>query len=239
MGVSAVVGPLAIFHPQARYSAVVCLWVHLMPWKRKKCWTADALCRLEPSVTPQYDSELYLGSPEASIPREEESSEGEIPVTGDYLRAQLVQRGLSQTAKPARESLVQIRLASHATDCGDRVHDLPGSRARCLSSVQCVRTSQSSGAVLGASVPAGPSASRRIQLAVRPSALVWELGQSRQPLFRAHTQCVRRRTAAPRPDVSLCVSRVRAPAASACEFCDSGAPGKESTWRRAKHPKSD
>ena len=41
--------------------------------------------------------------------------------------------------------------------------------------------------------------------------------------------------AAPRPKVPLCVSRVHAPAASACEYGDSGAPGKESSWRRAKN----
>ena len=37
------------------------------PWKRKKCWTADALCRLHSSFTPQYASEQDLGSPEALI----------------------------------------------------------------------------------------------------------------------------------------------------------------------------
>ena len=58
------------------------------------------------------------------------------------------------------------------------MHDLPGSRARCFSSVQSVRTAQSWGALLGAMVPVGPSASRRIPLAVKSSALVWELGQS-------------------------------------------------------------
>ena len=60
------------------------------------------------------------------------------------------------------------------------MRDPPGSRARCLSSVQCVRTSQSRGAPLGAS-----------ELAVRSSALVWEL--SRQLLFRAHRQYLRLR----------------------------------------------
>ena len=33
-----------------------------MPWKRKRCWTADAFCRLDSSLTPQYDSEQDLGS---------------------------------------------------------------------------------------------------------------------------------------------------------------------------------
>ena len=46
-----------------------------MPWKRKRCWTADASCRLDSSFTPQYDSELDLGSPEALIHRDEESSD--------------------------------------------------------------------------------------------------------------------------------------------------------------------
>ena len=35
---------------------------------RKRCWTADTLSRLDSSLTPQYDSEPDLGSPEALIP---------------------------------------------------------------------------------------------------------------------------------------------------------------------------
>ena len=73
------------------------------------------------------------------------------------------------------------------------MHDPPVSRVRCLSSVQFVRTSQSRGAPHGASVPASTSASRRIPLAVRSSTVVWELGQSRQLLLRAHRQCPRLR----------------------------------------------
>ena len=74
---------LSNLFPQTRYSAVVCLWVPTMPWKRKKCWTADALCPLDPSLTPQYDSELGLGSPEALIPRDEEPREEDIPFDRD------------------------------------------------------------------------------------------------------------------------------------------------------------
>ena len=59
--------------------------------------------------------------------------------------------------------------------------------------VSRIPSSTGSGPSLGAMVPAGPSASRRIQRAVRSSALVWELGQSRQPLFRAHRQYLRLR----------------------------------------------
>ena len=92
-------------------------------------------------------------------------------------------RGASEdkTRKPARESPVQIRWALLARNFGDRMHDSPGSRACCFSSVQCVRTAQSTGALPGAMVPVGPYASQRFPLAVRFSALVWELGQSRQP----------------------------------------------------------
>ena len=81
--------------------------------------------------------------PRRGIQRGRQTVPTEIPVTGDYLSAQAVRRGLSQSAKPARESPVPIRLASLAWNCGDRVHDPPGSRARCFSSVQGVRTAQS------------------------------------------------------------------------------------------------
>ena len=203
-----------------------------MPRERKRCWTVDAWCGLDSSFAPQYDSEQDHGSPKALIPRDEESSEEDGPfpprflLQGDYLRAQPVRRGLSQPAEPARESSVQIRLA-------------------------CAGTSQLRGAPLGAMVLVGLSASRRIQLAIRSSALVGELGQSRQPppvpgaqtvsttQTRTVGNCVGKRTqsgrkAAPRPDVSFCVSLMRPPVASACKYNDSGAPGKESSRHRAK-----
>ena len=42
--------------------------------------------------------------------------------------------------------------------------------------------------------PVGPSAARRFPLAARFSELVWELGQSRQPLLWAHRQYLRLRS---------------------------------------------
>ena len=71
------------------------------------------------------------------------------------------------------------------------MHDTPGSRARCFSSVQCVRAAHSRRAPRSASVLVGPSASRRIPLAVRSNALLWGLGQNRQPLLWAHRQYLR------------------------------------------------
>ena len=98
---------------QARCSAVLCLLVPIMPWKRKRCWTADALCPLDSSVTPQYDSELDLGSPEALIPprggiqRRRQTVLTAISASGDHLRAQPV------PTKPARESSVAQDSGGH------------------------------------------------------------------------------------------------------------------------------
>ena len=97
-----------------------------------------------------------------------------------------MRRGLSEPAKPARECSVKIRLALFTRSCSHGMRDPLHSRIRRHSPVQRVRTSQLRGAPLGASVLAGPSASRRVQLATRSSALVWELGHSRQPRFRAN-----------------------------------------------------
>ena len=187
--------------PQARYTTVVRFWVPTMPWrKKKKCWSADASGRLDLSLTPQYGSEQDLGSPEALIPRDEESIEEDRPfpsevfVTGGYLRAQPIRRGLAQPAKRAGESPVEVRLALLARNFEDSMHDSPGSRACCFSSVLCVRTAQSTGALPGTMVPVGPYASRRFPLAVRFSVLVWELGQSRQLLFWTHRQYLRLRS---------------------------------------------
>ena len=70
---------------QTRYSAISCFREPDMPWKRKRCWTAGALCRLDSSFTPEYDSEQDLGSPEALIPRGEEASEDDKPFQPRFL----------------------------------------------------------------------------------------------------------------------------------------------------------
>ena len=148
--------------------------------EKKEVRTEDA-CRLDSSFAPQYGSEQDLGSPEALILQDEESSEENRPFLPRFLLQEIIfahspYEGLLQSAKPARESPVQIRLASLERNCGDRMHDPPSSRARCLSSVQHMRTSQESSHRRVS--PASPSASRRLSLAVRTSALVWGLGQS-------------------------------------------------------------
>ena len=196
--------------------------------------------KFRPAVRERTRSRISPGThlTRRGIQRGRKTVPTEISAAGDDLRAQPVRRGLSQPAKPSRESSVQTRLASLARGCRKRMRDPADSRVRCLSSVQRVRTSQFRGAFLSMSVLAGPSASRRIQLAARSSALVWEPGQSRQPLFRAHRQCLRlrsepleiasgrgRRMVAKQRfgPVSPSISLVRASAASACEWCDSGA----------------
>ena len=161
-----------------RSSAAVSLKPHIRLWcvsgcqschgKRKKCRTADALCRLDPSLTPQYDSELDLGSPEALIPRDEESSEEEqtVPtemlVARDYLRAQPVEgvfhnRPCLQVNLLCRSDWLRMRGIAE-TEC----MILPVRELAAFSLVQCMRPAQSRGALLGAMVPVGPSASRRI-----------------------------------------------------------------------------
>ena len=87
-----------------------------------------------------------------------------ISSTEDHLRAQSV------PTKLARESLVQIRLASLARNCGDECMILP---VRELTAFPHVRTSESRGAPHCASVPAGPGASRRIPLTAQPDPVPW------------------------------------------------------------------
>ena len=71
-----------------------------------------------------------------------------------------VRRGLSQPAKPARTSPVQIRLASPTKNCGDSMHD-PLKRA-----------------LFGAMVSASPSASRRIRWKSDPVPWFRTLGRA-------------------------------------------------------------
>ena len=117
--------------------------------KEKRCWTADAWCRLDSSFKPQFGSEQDLESPEAFIPRDEESSEDDRPFPPRFLLQEIIfvhspYEGVSHN-RPclrSRESSVQIRLASLARGCRNRMRDPPITRTRCLSLVQCVRTSQ-------------------------------------------------------------------------------------------------
>ena len=164
--------------PQARYSAVLCRLVPSMPWKRKRrdgrCMVSSGL-KFRPAVRKRTKSRISRGThpPRRGIQRRRQTVPTAISATGDFLRAQPVTRGVfPQPAKPSRESTVQIRLASLAWGCRNRMRDPPNSRVRCLSSAQRVRTSQIRRAPLGASVLSSPSAFRRIQLAARSSALV-------------------------------------------------------------------
>ena len=56
----------------------------------KKCWAADAPCRSDPSLAPHYDSEQDLGSPEALILRDEESSEEDRPCPPRFLLQEII-----------------------------------------------------------------------------------------------------------------------------------------------------
>ena len=56
------------YHPQSPAAISIKPDTRLWTWKRKRYWTSGALCRLDSSPTPQYDSELDLGSPEAQTP---------------------------------------------------------------------------------------------------------------------------------------------------------------------------
>ena len=71
----------------SRFPAVSSLLVPNMPWKRKKCWTADAWCRLD-SVRKRTSSRISRGSPTATS----------NPAKKTDRRAQPVRRGLSQSA---------------------------------------------------------------------------------------------------------------------------------------------
>ena len=119
-----------------------------MPWKRKRCWTADAVRRWDANFSPQCGSDPALGSPEAlisprrGIQRRRQIVPTAISVTEEKFSLTAHTRGLSQSATPSGESSVQIRLALLARSCRNRMFDPTESKTRCPSSVQRVRTSQ-------------------------------------------------------------------------------------------------
>ena len=142
-----------------------------MPWKRKRCWTADALCRLDRSFTPRNDSEQDLGSSRGTDPSREQPSE----TTKPFSSAISVARDLSSRTARTRVSISISRALRETLLCrADWLfyEELQPRNAQSspfenspIIPVQRVRTSQLRGAPLGASVPAGPVAYRRIQLA--------------------------------------------------------------------------
>ena len=123
----------------------------VMPWKNKRSWTADASCRLDSSLTAQYDSELGLGPPEATDPprrgiqRGRQTNPTKIFATGEYLCAQPIRRALSQPAKPAGIFLCRLEWL-RLRGISERKHDPPDSRPCCFHSLQCAPSAQSSGA---------------------------------------------------------------------------------------------
>ena len=48
------------------------------------------MCRLDPSLTPQYGSVRALGSPKTLIPRDEESSEEDRPLLPRFLSQEII-----------------------------------------------------------------------------------------------------------------------------------------------------
>ena len=74
--------------------------------EEKGSWTADAMCRLDASFTPQYDGDQEIGSPGAVFLGGEEPSEDDKPFPPRFLLqeiifcAQPMQGGLTQSATP-------------------------------------------------------------------------------------------------------------------------------------------
>ena len=124
-------------------------WSYLvdqMPWKRRRSWTADAVCRLDADCVPVGDSEQEIDFPWALIQRRTRRRCHTVltafSVAGEYLRALSVRRSLSQQAAPSGKPSVQDGLASSVRCCRYRMRDPTDSRTRHLSPVQRVRTSQ-------------------------------------------------------------------------------------------------
>ena len=70
-------------------------WLYCVSWcptchGKKRCWTADALCRLDSSFAPQHDSEQDHGSPEAVIVSGEEPSEDDKPFLPRFLLHEII-----------------------------------------------------------------------------------------------------------------------------------------------------
>ena len=104
--------------------------------KRKRSWTADALCRLDADCVPmgvsekEIDFSLGINSKQRRVHRRRHTVLTAISAAGDYLRTQFARRSLSQPTAPSGKSPVQGRLASSARCSRHRMCDPPASRNR-------------------------------------------------------------------------------------------------------------
>ena len=142
------------------------------------------------SVRQRTGSRFFRGTdpPRRGIQRGRQTVLAEILAAGDCLGAQPVRRGLSQLAKPAGESSVQIRLASLARGISETerlilpIRELVAS-PRC-SVCEQLKAGERSSAQWPLSVPA-------LLDEAGSSAMVREFRQGRQPMLWAHRQYLR------------------------------------------------
>ena len=180
--------------PQARYSTGVCLRVPIMPRKRS-AGQADALCRLDSSLTPQYGSAPGLGSAETLIHRDEESSEEDRLFLPRFLLQEIIlahrpYEGVFHNRPSLQGNLLcrsdWLRLLGIAeTECTILpVRELPAfPRCRVCEHLRtCERPSRRS-------LPA-PVLLNEFRWQSDP--VLWS-GESSQPLLRAHRQYLRLR----------------------------------------------
>ena len=144
--------------PQTRYSALLCLLVPNMPWKRKRCWTAR---------------EQDLGSREALISRDEESSEDDRP----FLPRILIQETIF--AHSTYEGSFTTGQAFKVIFCADQtgfacagLQKQNARSSRYDNSRPILGAARANISIQAGASAVGPSASRRIQLAARSSALI-------------------------------------------------------------------
>ena len=140
-----------------------------------RSWTADALCRLHSDCAPAAREEDRPFLPRFLL---QEIIFAHSPYEGDLHNRPRLQGNLL-----CRSEWLHPRGISETECMILRVQELAAS-PRC-------RAAQRRGALLGVSVLVGPTASRRIPLPVRSNALLWELGQNRQPLLGAHRHHLR------------------------------------------------
>ena len=156
-----------------------------------RCLVSPAV-NFRPAVRQRTGSRISRGSHPSrrGIQRRRQTVPAAISASGDYLRAHPVFHNWPSLQENLLCRSDWLRLRGIAgTECAI----LPIRELAPYPRGSACEHPRSGGAPLGASVPVGTSASRRIQLAARSSALVWEPGQSRQLLLRARRQYLRLR----------------------------------------------
>ena len=122
--------PPASLSPQQPFHSNPCLLLPNMPWKRKRCWTADALCRLDSSFAPQCAQPVQGWLSQSAAPSGESSEQSRLALLARNGRNRMRDPPDSRTRRLAQQVSVPWRVGPCRHRCLST--NSAGSQIECL-----------------------------------------------------------------------------------------------------------